>query len=165
VAGNPVTLHAATPDHITGWLWEPADYLNCTICPDPIATPERPLTYRVTVTNQLGCKNSDSIRIKVICSGGGVFIPNTFTPNSDGVNDRFYPHGKGVKQVRYFNIYNRWGQLVFSRTNFQLNDRSMGWDGTSGGQKLPAGVYVYISEMVCVDDIPFPVKGNITLLR
>jgi len=65
------------------------------------------------------------------------YIPNTFTPNGDGLNDTFGIAGEAVKDFN-LQIFNRWGQLVFESEN--PNDR---WDGSFNGEKVPQGVYVY----------------------
>ncbi len=66
-----------------------------------------------------------------------LYVPNTFTPNGDGLNDTFGVAGEAIKDFR-MQIFNRWGQLIFETSN--ANER---WDGTYGGQKVPMGTYVY----------------------
>lgn len=65
------------------------------------------------------------------------YVPNTFTPNGDGINDTFGIAGEAISDFR-IQVFNRWGQLVFESKN--ANER---WDGTYAGQKVPQGVYVY----------------------
>lgn len=163
--GSTVQLQATGSNDIVKWQWSPSDYLSCTDCANPESTPTKNITYWVTATTAFGCATTDSTNIFLICDEGKVFIPNTFTPNGDGLNDIFYPRGRGVKIVLYFRIYNRFGQLVFERTNFQLNDQSMGWDGTFNGQKLDPQVFVWTTEMICDNNKIFKLSGNITLLR
>jgi gliding motility-associated-like protein len=151
-------------DAIT-WSWTPSQYLDCANCATPVTTPHSPIAYRVVTSNQWGCSDTASVNIHLICKEGKVFIPNTFTPNGDGMNDIFYPRGKGVSQVLEFLIYNRWGQLMYSRSYFQLNDKSAGWNGTFKGQKLAPGVFVYQTLMRCESGNIFKLNGNVTLLR
>ncbi len=66
-----------------------------------------------------------------------LYVPNTFTPNGDGLNDTFGVAGEAIKDFR-MQIFNRWGQLIFETSN--ANER---WDGTYAGQKVPMGTYVY----------------------
>lgn len=96
---------------------------------------------------------------------GIVFIPNSFTPNNDGVNDIFYIRGAGVKIVKHFMIFNRWGELLFEKDNFMVDDKRMGWDGTYKGKALPTGVFVYTAQLVCDNDEVFQMKGTITIIR
>lgn len=163
--GSVIQLQATGSPDVVQWNWTPQDYLSCTHCADPVSTPRSPVTYTVEGTNGFGCSTEDDMKITLVCAEGAVYIPNTFTPNGDGINDVFYPRGKGVQQVLYLHIYNRWGQLVFSRTHFQLNDKSAGWNGTFRGEKLLPDVFMYSASMVCDDNKVFEVKGSITLLR
>lgn len=163
--GSVVTLTPTGSSDIISWKWSPSQYLNCTSCQSPTSTPRSNMLYTVQVANSFGCTSSDSLKLNLVCDEGKVFIPNTFTPNGDGQNDLFYPRGKGVKSVLYFRIYNRFGQLVFESTRFQLNDSAAGWDGTMKGQRLNPDVFVYTAEMVCDNDKIFQLTGNITLLR
>lgn len=163
--GSVVTLAPKGSADITSWDWSPATYLSCTTCENPAVTPRSNMVYVVQVGNAFGCTSSDSLKVNLVCDEGKVFIPNTFTPNGDGQNDLFYPRGLGVKTVVYFRIYNRFGQLVYERERFQLNDQSAGWDGKMKGVALSPDVFVYTAEMICDNDKIFKLSGNITLLR
>jgi gliding motility-associated-like protein len=165
MVGVSFPLRPAYSADITQYKWSPSDYLSCTNCPNPITTPLKGILYTITVTNSLGCTASDQQQISLICNSEGVFIPNTFTPNGDGVNDVFYPRGQGIRAVRYLRIFNRWGQLVFERTNFNTDDRSAGWDGTYKGQKLPGDVFVYSAQAVCDNGQAVELKGTVMIVR
>jgi gliding motility-associated-like protein len=163
--GSVVQLQATGSTDVVDWSWKPADYLSCTHCADPLSTPRQPVTYTLTGTTGFGCSDSAKMTIHLVCDEGKVFIPNTFTPNGDGTNDLFYPRGRGVKTVLYFRIFDRYGQLIFERTNFSLNDKAAGWDGTYKGRKLDPAVFVYSTAMICDNNQLFKLSGNITLLR
>lgn len=163
--GSVFRLQPSASSDVVSWSWTPPDFLTCVHCASPISTPRRPITYRVVASNKFGCISTDEIKITLVCAQGKIFIPNTFTPNNDGMNDVFYPRGRGVREILYFRIYNRWGQLVFERTHFQISDRSKGWDGTFKGKVFSPGVFVYQSAMVCDNGKIFQVNGNVTLLR
>jgi gliding motility-associated-like protein len=107
----------------------------------------------------------DDINIKLVCESGVTFLPNTFTPNGDGQNDIFYIRGKGIQSVKSFRIFNRWGQLVFERSNFNIEEPRYGWDGRLNGQLVNPDVFVYVVEMVCDTNETFTIKGNVMLLR
>ena len=62
-------------------------------------------------------------------------------------------------------IFNRWGQLLFEKTNVNPNNVSQGWNGTHNGVKVQPDVYVYVMEAVCDNNTIVPIKGNVTLLR
>jgi gliding motility-associated-like protein len=107
----------------------------------------------------------DEITIRVICKNTNVFIPNTFSPNRDGMNDIFFPRGTGLFNIKSFRVFNRWGQLIFERYNVAPNTESQGWNGTYNGKNVQTDVYVYMMEVVCENGSIIPIKGNITLLR
>ena len=92
-------------------------------------------------------------------------MPNTFSPNGDGMNDIYYPRGRGINTIRSLRIFNRWGQMVYERKNFNANDASAGWDGTFKGARLSPDVYVYILDLSCENNSIITMKGDITLIR
>ena len=163
--GFPVTLPFTYSPGITTYAWSPGSYLDCTDCPNPVANPTFNTTYIVRVTDVNNCVNTDTILVKPICSDESYFIPNTFSPNNDGVNDAFYPRGKGLYNIQSMRIFNRWGQLIFERKDFPANTASRGWDGTSNGRPAPADVYVYIIEVVCNNAQVIALRGDVTLIR
>jgi gliding motility-associated-like protein len=147
------------------YTWSPAVQLSCTNCPNPVATVRQQQTYTVRVENSLGCSASDTIQLDVLCQADNVFLPNTFTPNGDGMNDVWYPRGAGVRSVRFLRVFNRWGQVVFERTNFNTDDRTAGWDGTFKGVLLPPDVFVYSLGITCSNGQPIELKGNVMIVR
>lgn len=164
-AGTPLPLQAAGSADITSWQWSPGAGLSCTTCPAPEASPRQATKYTVTVRNEFGCAASDNLTVSVVCNNGNLFIPNTFSPNGDGANDRFYPRGTGIGMIRSLVVFNRWGEVVFERRNFNANDAASGWDGTYKGQKLSPDVFIYSCEVVCINNEVLPFKGDVTLLR
>jgi gliding motility-associated-like protein len=164
-AGVPYPLHTTSSVDVTSWLWTPPNGLNCDTCADPEASPTGNTFYTLTVRNAAGCTAQDTMTVFVTCGGGNVFIPNTFSPNGDGMNDVFYPRGKGISLVKSFRVFNRWGQIVFERYQFSINDRNAGWDGTVGGRKVSPDVYVYVCEIICENNQVLLFKGDVTLLR
>jgi hypothetical protein len=77
----------------------------------------------------------------------------------------FYPRGTGINLVKSFRIYNRWGELLFERSNFQLNDETYAWDGIYQGETVRPDVYVYVVDAVCTTGKPVLVKGDVTLIK
>jgi gliding motility-associated-like protein len=121
--------------------------------------------YTVKVKNDGGCTAKDDVRINVICNNGNLFVPNSFSPNGDGMNDRFFPSGTGINRVKSLKVFNRWGEIVFERNNFSANDTSLGWDGMFKGQVLPPDVYVWSCDVLCQNNEVLNFKGDVTLLR
>jgi len=86
-------------------------------------------------------------------------VPNAFTPNNDGINDKVFVRGFSISKLTW-RIYNRWGQLVF-----ETNDKTQGWDGTYKGSLQPNEVYHYVLSVQYTDNTKYEKKGDITLLR
>ncbi len=144
--------------------WTP-DSLGCATCASATVRPMVTSTYSVRVVDQNGCIATDQISIFVE-QLRRVFIPNAFTPNGDGVNDRFYiSAAPEVRRVRSFYILNRWGETMFNRENFLPNDPDLGWDGFFKGQRMPAGVYVYVTELELANGDTTIVSGDVTLVN
>jgi gliding motility-associated-like protein len=164
-AGSTATIRSSSSADITHWKWYPAKDLSCADCPQPVVTAKDNITYRAEVWNEGGCASTDKVNISVICNDGNVFIPNTFSPNQDGMNDVFYVRGKGINSVKSMKIFNRWGDVVFEKREFNANDINAGWNGTYKNAKLTPDVYVYIVDVVCSNNTVFTLKGNVTLIR
>ncbi|HMR90957.1 MAG TPA: gliding motility-associated C-terminal domain-containing protein, partial [Chitinophagaceae bacterium] len=145
--------------------WTPQYRLNCFDCPQPYANPQATNKYKVQVTDVWGCRNEGEITVVVVCNDRNFTIPNTFSPNGDGVNEVFYPKGTGLIRIKSLVIFNRWGEMVFDKKDFAVNDPAAGWNGMYKGQKASADVYVYRMEIICENNEVIPVQGNITLLR
>jgi len=163
-AGTLIQLQALGL-RIASYEWIPSGGLSCNNSPNPEATVLDMTKFVVNVTSLHGCKASDSVNVFLFCSGKQLFLPNVFTPNADGENDVFYPRGVGINMIRSFRIYNRWGELLFARSNFQINDASNAWDGTYQGVTVRPDVYVYVVDAVCSTGKPVFVKGDVTLIK
>jgi gliding motility-associated-like protein len=162
--GSPFNLKATGSNDIVSWSWSPSKYLNCTDCPAPVATPLESMIYTVKATNSYGCNATDTVSLTMFCNASRIYIPNAFTPNGDGLNDHFSILGQGIGKINSFRIYDRWGTLVFSKSNFKPDDRTGAWDGTIKGEKAPVGSYLYFVEMSCNEN-NFIQKGTVNLLR
>ncbi|OQP49411.1 PKD domain-containing protein [Niastella populi] len=163
--GNAIRLSPAYSQDVTTFNWAPSGGLSCTNCATPTADVKGSATYRLTATNQGGCVASDDITITSVCNGDNWFVPNTFSPNGDGVNDVFYVRGKGIYNIHALRIFNRWGQQVFEKRNFNANDAAAGWDGKINGKVADMDVYVYIVDIICDNSTIVPYKGNVALIR
>ena len=150
---------------VTSIVWSPSTGIIARNYPGITVKPVESIEYTVEVKNEGGCRARDKISIYVMCDNTNVFVPNTFSPNGDGANDIFYPRGSGVFAVRSLRIFNRWGEIVFEKANFNANDASSGWDGTFKGQKLSPDVFVYTLEVVCSNNQALVFKGNIALIK
>ena len=134
---------------------------------NPTALPKRTGWYVVTIINDVGCITSDSVLI-VVEVYKPIYIPNVISANQDDINDRvtvYGNHAAKVFGVLQFQIFDRWGGLLWERTNFELNDPSLGWDGTVDGEPVNPGVYTYMVVVDFLDDIPVTYHGTVTVLR
>lgn len=99
---------------------------------------DQPGLYSFTVIDNFGCIHHDTIHFIKAKSSYDLWLPNTFTPNNDGLNDKFKPVGEGVTEYEFL-IFDRWGNLLFESRDF-----SEAWEGrTSSGEIMPLGVYQY----------------------
>ncbi|MEZ4960012.1 MAG: gliding motility-associated C-terminal domain-containing protein [Saprospiraceae bacterium] len=162
--GETITIQANTVQDSLLFAWMPPLWLNCDDCPDPAASPETTTLYTVTVFDQNDCSDSDSILVTVEFLPN-VFVPNAFSPNGDGINDVFFINAKGVVEVQFLQIFDRWGELVFEGSNFPPNDPFFGWDGTFKGKKMNPAVFAWYAELVFLDGKKRTFKGDLTLLR
>ena len=165
-AGNlhPLTS-TITNGPIAKWLWTPATNLTCSNCAVPVAEIKKNITYTVIATTPYGCSASDTINIKVTCSQDQVYIPNAFSPDGDGINDVLMVRASGIVTVKYFRIFNRWGELVFEKTDFVANNPLYGWDGKVKGIAAGPDVFVYTCEALCENGSLFTYKGNVTIIK
>ncbi len=164
VAGSQAKL-AATGKLIHTYVWDNAGSLSCDSCADPVASMSVTTTYIVQVASFFGCLSEDSVTVHIFCDNSQIFIPNSFTPNGDGMNDVFYPRGTGVSLIKSFRIYNRWGEMIFERSNIQINDESSAWDGTLNGNAPRPDVYVYVLDAICETGEPLFLKGDVAIIR
>lgn len=148
------------------FFWSPDKYLTCVNCLSPVAKPDVTTTYTITVKDTSANKCFDrkkDVIIKVL-NEHTVDVPTAFSPNGDGKNDTLYVKGWGIKKLEMFEIYNRWGQLVF-----RTNDIKQGWDGMYEGKPQNTETYVYILKAQFYDETVGEEarmkKGYITLIR
>lgn len=164
--GTPHQFVTTASADVTQWLWSPSDFLSCTQCPSPISTTGRTIEYVVTVKNANGCSAADTVKLKTLCNGSQIFIPNSFTPNNDGLNDTFKILGNGASLLKLFVIYDRWGNKIFERKNISADNPAAGWNGFYNGLLAPQGMYTYFVQLTCdATGETFERKGTVLLLQ
>jgi gliding motility-associated-like protein len=157
VINLPLTLQARQIGET--FLWRPATSLNSGEIFNPVFTGAEERLYTIGITTTTECLTVDTQLVKTI-KNVEVFVPTAFTPNMDGKNDYLHPLLRGIKDVRYFRIFNRWGQLLYESRNPQP-----GWDGTFKGLPQPTSTVVWVLEGVGVDGTVYSRKGTCVLLR
>ncbi|GJM33696.1 MAG: hypothetical protein DHS20C18_26970 [Saprospiraceae bacterium] len=165
--GDLVQLHAfvTTPYQSLSWN-QLVDPLCVNDCLNPSWYPIESDTFSLTAVFGDSCITSDTLFIEVL-KDRRVYFPNAFSPNDDGVNDRFmvYGHVPNVQAVNRLTIFNRWGGLVFDGTDLNPNDQSTGWDGTFLGKPAERGVYAYMAEVLFLDGQVARYSGSVSLLK
>jgi gliding motility-associated-like protein len=155
------------PSSLDSILWTPLDSLNCQDlnCLNVEVNPINNTTYTLRIVDSNGCAAEDDVRITMVDSSD-VYIPNAFSPDGDGVNDRFTIFASDfVQQISDMQIYDRWGNRTFQRSDFQPNDESLGWDGTFRGQEMKPAVFVYKIVVLTKDGVETEYSGDVTLIR
>lgn len=160
---DSVIIHPGESYHImpqtncVSFLWTPSGGLDNPFISDPVAASLLDTKYIVFGSTEFGCKTIDSI--SVYSSPGTLLdLPNAFAPGS--TNSVFRINKRGLATLKYFRIYNRWGNLVYEGNNIDA-----GWDGKYNGAPQPYGVYVYEVEAIASDGTTFRKRGNVTLIR
>lgn len=165
-AGTAVDLIAEVSPDVTQVNWTPTGSIFRN---DINAITVNPLTnteYTVTAINSAGCTATDKIEVQVNPGNNpGIFLPNTFSPNGDGINEIFYPRSKALVNIKSMVITNRNGEVVFEKYNFYTNDANAGWNGLYRGNRLPAGVFIYTIGFEKPDHSFQFIKADIALIR
>ncbi len=163
--GQTVTLSAQTNLLNPVVYWQPPDFLDCTDCLSANASPLQTIRYEVQVQDANGCTAKDEVTVTVDRQNR-VYVPNAFSPNGDGINDRLTVFGSpAVASVASFRVFDRWGGLVFDGVNLAPNDPASGWDGNMKGKAALPGVYVYLIEIRLADGRTEMVEGEVLLVR
>jgi gliding motility-associated-like protein len=158
VINLPLTLEARQIG--TSILWNPGSSLTSRTSFNPEFKGQSEELYTIDITTNTGCVTTDTLQVKIV-KQVEIYVPNAFTPDRDGNNDNLRPLLRGIKQVHYFKIYNRWGQLIYQSTA----DKPPGWDGIFKGSLQESGVFVWVFEGLGLDGIVYLKRGTSLLLR
>lgn len=159
--GGSTTLNASS--YSSGGLyynWTPNIGLSSNSQGIIQASPQLTTSYTVQVTNGLGCKDYDTILVKVEKICGEVFIPTAFSPNQDGINDYAKVLNNDCIKSMSFSIFDRWGTRVF-----YSDDPKKYWDGSFKGTPMDSGIFIYHFDGFLLDGTMVNLKGNISLIR
>jgi gliding motility-associated-like protein len=159
VEGQTSQLNALPGGYI--YSWNPDESLNNGSIQSPIASPSSTTDYIVTASDG-ECMAMAQVRVTVvdfICGPPSIYVPNAFTPNQDGKNEKLYVRANNITDL-YFVLYDRWGEKVFETRNVQS-----GWDGKFEGREVDPDVYVYYLEVTCLGGLQYFEEGNITVIR
>ncbi len=148
------TLEQDTMSDCTGTLtssalWSTPDYTN---------------DYYIVAIDSLGCEAEDHIQVHVKKTRR-VLVPTGFSPNESALNDLLVVHGKSGTMIKLFQVFDRWGELMYQDIDIPINEPTRGWDGTFKSKDMPPGVYVWYLEAEYEDGMTESYKGETTLIR
>ena len=160
MVGQPILLQvsgAAT------YNWQPATNLDNSTSNTPIfkASTEGIYPLRVEGTTAQGCKGSASLQVKVYTANTYLWVPNAFSPNGDGLNDRLRITCSGLQTLTNFTLYNRYGQTVY----LQNNCNASGWNGSYKGSPQPISAFVYTWSGIAFNGKVVSGQGTVMLVR
>ncbi len=138
---TPVDLRAAVVGSPVAIQWVPEEINTGDLSTSFIA--DQDLDIRIIVEDARGCRASDGFPLTIVL--GDIYVPNVFSPNDDGLNDyfTFFSDNTSGEQIASLLIFDRQGNLVFEREDFELNVPQLGWNGYSRGRLLNTGIYTY----------------------
>jgi gliding motility-associated-like protein len=160
-AGNDTIIQEGEQVQLFGsggktFYWLPGESLNDSTLLNPIAKPEQTTVYYHYVTNEFGCTAAATVTIEVF-EDPQLFVPNTFTPNGDGINDTWIIRTIDQYPSSSIEIFSRWGVKIYQKSNGVVP-----WDGISSGKVLPTGTYFYVLKLTPDSK---PISGSISIVR
>ena len=166
VSNTPTQLLARNiGDNYNMYNWFPVRGLSRYNINDPVFNYDKKVDYQIEMRSEAGCLTTDSLLVQVINSTEpgvipALFVPKAWTPNGDGRNDILFPFTINISQLRYFRVFNRWGQLVF-----ETKSLGNGWNGMFKGEKQPIDTYTWTAEAIGINGEILQYTGLSALLR
>jgi gliding motility-associated-like protein len=164
MANVPVQLQARNLGAGYTYLWKPPVGLNNYTIYNPVFNYNQQTEYTIAISSIFGCNAVDTLLVKMAVQAPpiveDIFVPKAWSPNNDGHNDRLFPLTENIKEIRYFRIFNRWGQMVF-----ESNTIGQGWDGIYKGKPQVMDTYTWTAEAVGISGKIIKRAGNSVLLR
>jgi gliding motility-associated-like protein len=139
--------------------WTPTIQLNSYTSRYVEFTAVDDVKYLINISDVHTCLTTDTMEILVL-KKPGYYLPSAFTPNGDGLNDVARPYLVGMKSLKSFSVFNRWGNLIY-----YSQKEGEGWDGKSKGVDQNAGIYIWVLEYYDNSNTLIKQKGTITLIR
>ncbi|MDA3818923.1 MAG: PKD domain-containing protein [Candidatus Delongbacteria bacterium] len=160
IIGESVSNYVETDQPSVEIEWSPDTDISCVYCENPTFYPRENRTYMVVVTDSLGCFTEEYNYDIVVDVRYTLDVPKAFTPEGNAINRVVYVKGMGIKDLKEFSIYNRWGEKLF-----QTDDIEQGWDGYYKGKLQPVDTYVYYVEAEMWNGSIKTKKGTIMLIQ
>jgi gliding motility-associated-like protein len=163
-ANVPLQLSARNLGIGFNYQWNPVVGLNNYSIYNPIFNYDRQTEYTINITSNTGCTATDTLLVRILAPGptiaSALYVPNAWSPNGDGHNDKLTPITVNIIELKYFRVFNRWGQLLF-----ETNILKTGWDGIYNGQPQVSDTYTWTAEAIGVDGKTYKSSGNAVLIR
>jgi gliding motility-associated-like protein len=163
---SPKQLKARNLGSTYSTSWNPLVGLSQYSIPNPVFNYNKTTEYTITYRSTMGCVTVDTLQVTVIPQTTTtnqppeMFVPKAWTPNGDGKNDVLLAFPSRIKELKYFRIYNRWGQLMF-----ETKDMLTGWNGLFNGKPQVMDTYSWVLEAVGMDGTIIKRAGRSALLR
>jgi gliding motility-associated-like protein len=141
------------------YKWNPGASVTDSLSKITKANISKETDFKIYIRDDAGCVTVDSQLVRVF-DKYNVFVPSAFSPDGNGINDRLRPILFGIKEVKSFRIYSRWGNLIYS-----TRDATLGWDGTYNGSNLSTDTYTWVFEGTDEDGKSIIISGKTTLIR
>jgi len=162
--GSQVQLLLQTNHNWQHIQWNPSGVIGCVDCnPVTFQVDQDTWIYSLAI-DERNCESFDSVLIRVR-EDAKVFVPNSFSPNGDNINDYFYVQGDPQAEVQLMQIFDRWGNQVFEARNVPVNEPLKGWDGSFKSEKMNPGVFVYYAKVRFNDQSNIELMGDFTLIK
>ncbi|MEO5948384.1 MAG: T9SS type B sorting domain-containing protein, partial [Chitinophagaceae bacterium] len=147
------------------YSWAPPTGLNNSTIYNPVYNYDKQTEYLISITSDAGCKVVDTLKVVLLSQlppliNVNIYVPKAWSPNTDGHNDKLFPMTANIRELKFFKIFNRWGQLVF-----QTNVLGFGWDGIFNGKPQVIDSYTWMAEAIGIDGRYYKAAGNSILLR
>ena len=152
---EPYTLHWTDP--LNGSI-------SCLRCSNPAVFPDFDVVYLVEGINDYGCRDIDSVKVEVD-RNYFYYIPNAFTPNGDETNETFFVQGSRNGRVKKLQIFDKWGNKIYDIKDANINNPNEGWDGTTQNTNIQPGMYIYVADLLFLNEIEVRETGDLYLLK
>ena len=153
--GTVVQLRPTVNDSsVVSFTWSPSINLSNPNTLRPLVNAVSDQTYTLTANGPGGCTASDQVSVKILKL---VKPPNVFSPNGDGINDKWMISNLSDYPGSYVEIFNRYGQRIFYSAGYNYP-----WDGTYNGKPLPVATYYYVLTLKNGFE---PINGSVTIIR
>ena len=163
--GDTAVLSPTSDFKIVNATWKNNNSLSCLTCINPVVSAQKTSIYSLTATDINGCISSDSIKI-LVTKGNDIYVPNSFSPNGDNLNDVFSIFTRNsIQSVNDLVIFDRWGEQIYGQAEVEINDTKKGWDGTFRGKDMPSDVYTFYLKANYIDGTSTTLQGDFFLMR